>query len=198
VTASSARVDPDEVRYRNEFASVRSALDARPKLVVDLDLEVLWCCEQSPILLRRPMPLVLSEGKLAVGDEELGTELADFLGSVDTRVTRKLIRGKAKPHWVVMRAWKPSRLERAVCLVCSPSLPVRDVVESGLAEELKLTSAEVRVLREFAELKAPKDIARRLGVSLSTVRSHLKAIHAKAFVTTSTQLLRLIYTFCSD
>jgi DNA-binding CsgD family transcriptional regulator len=75
---------------------------------------------------------------------------------------------------------------------------MRDVVESGLAEELKLTSAEVRVLREFAELKAPKDIARRLGVSLSTVRSHLKAIHAKAFVTTSTQLLRLIYTFCSD
>jgi DNA-binding CsgD family transcriptional regulator len=191
-------VDLDEARYHDEFASVRSALDARPKLVVNLDREVLWCCEHSPIILRRPMPVVLRDGSLAAADEELEADLEDFLHDVDTRVTRRLIRGKAKPHWVVLRAWKSSRFERAVCLLCSPSLPMRDIVESGLADELNLTSAEVRVLREFAELRAPKDIAGRLSVSLSTVRSHLKAIHAKAFVTTSTQLLRLVYTFCSD
>jgi DNA-binding CsgD family transcriptional regulator len=53
------------------------------------------------------------------------------------------------------------------------------------------------VLKEFAELNSPKQIARDLGVSLSTVRSHLKQIHAKAAVTTSLQLLRLTHTFCS-
>ena len=68
---------------------------------------------------------------------------------------------------------------------------------SGLAGELKLTNAEVRVLKEFAELNPPKQIARDLGVSLSTVRSHLKQIHAKAEVTTSLQLLRLAHTYCS-
>jgi DNA-binding CsgD family transcriptional regulator len=198
VTTPSTLVDLDEARYHSEFVAVRSALDARPKLVVNLDREVLWCCEHSPIILRRPMPVVLRDGKLAAADEGLEADLEDFLHSLEMRVTRRLIREKAEPHWVVLRAWKSSQIERAACILCSPSLPMRDIVESGLADELNLTSAEVRVLREFAELKAPKDIAGRLSVSLSTVRSHLKAIHAKAFVTTSTQLLRLVYSFCSD
>ena len=62
----------------------------------------------------------------------------------------------------------------------------------------QLTNAEARVLKEFAELNSPKQIAADLGVSLSTVRSHLKQIHAKAAVTTSLQLLRLAHTFCSN
>ena len=84
-----------------------------------------------------------------------------------------------------------------MCVLASPSLPLQDIVECGLARELKLTQAEIRVLKEFAELNSPKQIARDLGVSLSTVRSHLKQIHAKASVTTSLQLLRLTHTYCS-
>jgi DNA-binding CsgD family transcriptional regulator len=77
-------------------------------------------------------------------------------------------------------------------------VPLLDIVGSGLARELKLTNAESRVLKEFAELNSPKRIASDLGVSLSTVRSHLKQIHAKASVTTSMQLLRLTHAFCSS
>jgi DNA-binding CsgD family transcriptional regulator len=96
-----------------------------------------------------------------------------------------------------VRAWKPLQWDRAVCVMATPSLAQEDVVGSGLARELNLTNAEARVLREFAELNSPKQIACNLGVSLSTVRSHLKQIHAKAAVTTSMQLLRLTHTFCS-
>lgn len=182
---------------RAQFAAAFEAHDPRPKLVVDYDQSVLWNCEQAPLLLDGPMPLCIRKGKLIVDDDELQSEFVDFLHNVGPHVERKLIRGKAKRHWAVLRAWKPSQWDRAVCVVAHPSLPLQDIAESGLAKELKLTRAEVRVLKEFAELSTPKQIARDLGVSLSTVRSHLKQIHAKACVTTSLQLLRLTNTYCS-
>lgn len=180
-----------------EFGSALDEFDHRPKLVVDHDQAVLWCCEDAARILDDPMPLYMRKSKLIVSDDELRAEFIEFLHAVGPRMERKLIRGKAERHWAVVRAWKPAGWDRAVCIVCSPSLPLRDVVESGLARELKLTRAETRVLKEFAELNSPKQIARKLDVSLSTVRSHLKTIHAKAAVSSSAQLLRLAHTFCS-
>jgi DNA-binding CsgD family transcriptional regulator len=194
-TAPPAEAIADECRA--EFAAAFEAFDPRPKIVVDYDQRVLWCCDDAPRLLAGPMPLCIRKDRLIVDDDELRQEFVEFLHNVGPEVQRKLIRGKAKRHWAVLRAWKPPHWERAVCVLANPSLPMQDIVECGLAGELKLTQAEVRVLKEFAELNSPKQIARDLGVSLSTVRSHLKQIHAKASVTTALQLLRLTHTFCS-
>jgi DNA-binding CsgD family transcriptional regulator len=182
---------------RAEFAAAFEAFDPRPKIVVDYDQRVLWCCDDAPRLLDGPMPLCIRKGKLIVDDDELRGEFVEFLHNVGPEIQRKLIRGKAKRRWAVLRAWKPAHWERAVCVLASPSLPLQDIVACGLARELNLTNAEIRVLKEFAELNSPKQIARDLGVSLSTVRSHLKQIHAKAAVTTSLQLLRLTHSYCS-
>jgi DNA-binding CsgD family transcriptional regulator len=195
--ASRTSIDVMAEECRAEFAAAFEAFDPRPKLVVDYDRRVLWCCDDAARLLDGPMPLCLRKGKLIVDDDDLRQELVEFLHNVGPDAQRKLIRGKVKRHWAVLRAWKPAHWERAVCILASPSLPLLDIVACGLADELKLTNAEVRVLKEFAELNSPKQIARDLGVSLSTVRSHLKQIHAKAGVTTSLQLLRLTHTFCS-
>lgn len=195
--ASALPVDDMAAECREQFAAAFEAHDPRPKLVVDHDQTVLWSCDNAERVLAGPMPLCIRKGKLIVDDDELQREFADFLHNVGPVTERKLIRGKAKRHWAVLCAWRPDQWERAVCLVASSSLPLQDIVASGLARELKLTNAEVRVLKEFAELSTPKQIARDLGVSLSTVRSHLKQIHAKASVTTSLQLLRLTHTYCS-
>jgi DNA-binding CsgD family transcriptional regulator len=180
-----------------EFGSALRHFDHRPKLVVDYDQTVLWCCDDAHEILRDPMPLCVKKGKLVLDEEDRRTEFAHFLHNVGPSAERTLIRGKAKRHWVVVRAWKPEDWDGAVCMLCTPSLPLCDVAESGLARELKLTKAEARVLTEFSELSSPKQIAEALGVSLSTVRSHLKTIHAKASVSSSGQLLRLAHTFCS-
>jgi DNA-binding CsgD family transcriptional regulator len=195
--ASSAPAEAMADECRAEFAAAFEAFDPRPKIVVDYDQRVLWCCDDAPRLLDGPMPLCIRKDKLIVDDDELRGEFVEFLHNLGPDIQRKLIRGKAKRHWAVLRAWKPAQWDRAVCVLASPSLPLEDIVGSGLAGELKLTQAEVRVLKEFAELNSPKQIARDLGVSLSTIRSHLKQIHAKASVTTSLQLLRLTHTYCS-
>ncbi len=195
--ASSAPAEVLAEEYRSEFAAAFEKLDQRPKIVVDYDQRVPWSCDMAPRLLDGPMPLCIRKDKLVVDDEELRQDFTEFLRDVGPDVQRKLIRGKSKRHWAVLRVWRPEHWDRAVCVLASPSLPFGDIERSGLARELKLTNAEVRVLRRFAELNPPKQIARELGVSLSTVRSHLKQIHAKAAVTTSLQLLRLTHSFCS-
>jgi DNA-binding CsgD family transcriptional regulator len=182
---------------RAEFQSALGKFDQRPKLVVDYDQTVIWCCEDTVRILRSPMPLCVRQGRLVIYDEDLRSDFVDFLHNVGPEVQRKLIRGRAERHWAVVRAWRPAGWEGVVCVLCTPSLPLRDVSESGLATDLKLTNAEARVLKEFSELSSPKQIAVALGVSLSTVRSHLKTIHAKASVSSSAQLLRLAHTYCS-
>lgn len=193
----SADGPPPAAVCRAEFGYALNEFDHRPKLVVDYDQAVLWCCDDTERILDSPMPLCIRAGKLIVDDDELRPEFLEFLHGVGPEMKRKLIRGKGSRHWAVVCAWKPAGWERAVCVLCNPSLPLRDIVESGLVRELRLTKAETRVLKEFAELNSPKQIARNLDVSLSTVRSHLKTIHAKAAVSSSAQLLRLAHTFCS-
>ena len=183
--------------YRAEFAAAFAALDPRPKIVVDDAQRVLWCCDNARRLLESPLPLSIRKGRLIV-DDALRPGFVEFLNKARPDVQRKLLRRPGQRHWALLCAWKPPRWHGAVCLLASPSRPLVDIVASGLAGELKLTNAEVRVLTEFAELNPPKQIARDLGVSLSTVRSHLKQIHAKAAVTTSLQLLRLTHTYCSS
>jgi DNA-binding CsgD family transcriptional regulator len=195
--AAAAPLPAMAAECRAEFAAAFEDFDMRPRIVVDYDQRVLWSCDNAARLLEGPMPLCIRKDKLIVDDDELRGEFVDFLHNVGPEMQRKLIRGKAKRHWAILRAWKPMHWDRAVCILATPSLPQQDIVGSGLARELKLTNAEARVLKEFAELNSPKQIARDLGVSLSTVRSHLKQIHAKAAVTTSLQLLRLTHTFCS-
>jgi DNA-binding CsgD family transcriptional regulator len=195
--ASRASAEAMAEECRTEFAAAFDAFDTRPRIVVDYEQRVLWSCDHAARLLDGPMPLCIRKGKLTVDDEELRGEFVEFLHTLGPEIQRKLIRGKAKRHWAMLRGWKPAHWDGAVCILASPSLPLLDIVGSGLAGELKLTQAEVRVLSAFAELNSPKQIARELGVSLSTVRSHLKQIHAKASVTTSLQLLRLTHTFCS-
>lgn len=183
--------------YRAHFASVLEDFDQRPRLVVDRGMQVLWNCENSPKMLVSPLPVQLDKGRLVAENAARQQEIAEFLSRVGREPERKLVRGASRRHWTMLRAWKTGGGNFAACIVFSPSLPHRGIEDSGLADELGLTRAEIRVLQEFAGLSSPREIALELGVSLSTVRSHLKRIHAKASVTSSVQLLRLTHTFCS-
>jgi len=197
--ASRAPADLTADECRAAFSTALDGFDCRPKLVIDCDQRVLWSCSNTARIIDGLMPLCVRKGKLAIDeDEDLRRDFVEFLHNAGPDVRRMLIRGKGKRHWAVVHAWKPAHWDSAVCALVSPSLPLLDVNASGLTGALKLTNAEARVLKEFAELNSPKQIAADLGVSLSTVRSHLKQIHAKAAVTTSLQLLRLAHTFCSN
>ena len=110
-----------------------------------------------------------------------------------------LLNGSEPGAWVLLRGWSQRLGEhRVVFLKCSPSWPLRDVASSGLVQDFGLTRSECAVLDEFARLAKPLQIAERLNISISTVRSHLKQIHTKMAVNSSVQLIGITRAYTDD
>ena len=172
------------------------AMDARPRVVIDRDRHVLWQSDNVPRLLAAPVPLHVADGRLDADTTAVANALADFVEDVGHECNSMLVRGKCRRHWAMVLAWSPPERSDRVCLLLNLSVPHRTVEDSGLAQSLRLTASEARVLDQFARLNSPREIAERMGVSLSTVRSHLKQIHSKAGVETGVQLAQLVRGYC--
>ena len=189
---SAADYDFDSI-----FEQRLGLVDARPRIVIDRDRRVLWRSDNAERLLSPPVPLHLSGGLLTTDAVTTSNALADFIDGVGSDCDSMLLRGESRKHWAMVLAWSPPDRPDDVCLLLNLSVPHRGVEESGLARTLKLTAAETRVLDRFARLNTPREIADKMGVSLSTVRSHLKQIHSKAGVESAVQLTQLVRGFCS-
>ena len=188
--------DP-ELTYDRYVHSFHGAADARPRLVLDRHCTVLWHGPDAARLLGDLIPLRLAKGRL-VAESTAGDEaLAQFIECIGTDCDRLLLRSADRRHWAMIQAWSPRDREDLVCAVVNLSVPCRTVQESGLAKILGLTATESRVLDEFARLRAPKEIADALSISLSTVRSHLKQVHSKAGVSSAVHLARLVSGYCT-
>jgi DNA-binding CsgD family transcriptional regulator len=148
-------------------------------------------------LLTPPLPVRLEEKGLSFDPHIQVDHIRGFFDGLGEGMECCLVRGEDKRTWVLMRALRLSEPEGAIGISCDLSKPCLGAVESGLAQELRLTPTEARVLDLFAELQSPREIAATLEISLATVRSHLKQIYAKASVESGVQLLQLIRSYCA-
>ena len=174
------------------FARRARAADRSPRLLIDADRNVLWQSPDAERLLQPPLPLWLKGGRVhAAGGSGPNTWPA-FIEHIGEEGDRLLLTGKAASSWVLLRGWAERFGEhRLIFLKCAMSWPFRDVASSGLAKDFGLTRSECAVLDEFARLAKPDQIAERLNISVSTVRSHLKQIHTKMSVNSGVHLLRI-------
>jgi len=65
-----------------------------------------------------------------------------------------------------------------------------------MAQAFGLTRAECRVVDALAMMEAPSQIAERLGVSVHTIRTHVRRIYAKLAVRSQMQFMRLTMAYC--
>ena len=186
-----------QTEFFDEFERMLGTVDARPRVVIDRDMRVVWQSDNAAELLSAPVPLHISAGTVAADTRAANAALSDFIHNLNGDCNSVLLRGQSRRHWAMVLGWCPRENPDLVCLLVSLSVPHRGVEESGLARALRLTAAETRVLDQFARLNSPREIAERMNVSLSTVRSHLKQIHSKAGVETAVQLTQLVRGFCS-
>jgi DNA-binding CsgD family transcriptional regulator len=193
---ASTRTRYDELDYRKCIGEVLADLDRRAKVVIRPDLQLLWQSDGAEDILVEPSPVVLKDGKLCFPCSNQVNGAHEFLESVDHTPSQHLLRGRAKGHWALLRAWALPLRHRAIAVVCSLSVPCRRLADSDLPEKLNLTRSETSVLDSFVRLHTPRDIAEQLGISVGTVRSHLKQIYSKAEVESAVQLLRLTSEFC--
>jgi DNA-binding CsgD family transcriptional regulator len=183
--------------FDSEFEGMLGSIDNRPRVVIDRDRWLLWCSHSAELLLAPPVPLRLSGGRLVTDATTTATALTEFVEGVGQDCDSILLRGESRKHWAMVIAWSPGEFPDEVHMLLNLSVPHRSVADSGLARALRLTAAETRVLDQFARLNSPREIAVQMGISLSTVRSHLKQIHSKAGVETAVQLTQLVRGFCS-
>ena len=197
VAVNSIEADACRPLFDEQFETMLGLVDARPRLIITRDQRVLWRSDNAAALLTAPVPLQINDGKLSADSPSATASLAEFIEGISGDCASVLLRGQSRRHWAMLLGWSPQAEHDAICLLVSLSIPHRGVAESGLARALRLTSAETRVLDQFARLNSPREIAERMNVSLSTVRSHLKQIHSKAGVETAVQLTQLVRGFCS-
>jgi DNA-binding CsgD family transcriptional regulator len=174
------------------FARRARAADRSPRLLIDGDRNVLWQSPDAERLLQPPLPLWLKGGRVHAGGGSGPKTWPAFIENTGEEGDRLLLTGKAASSWVLLRGWAERFDEhRLIFLKCAMSWPFRDVASSGLAKDFGLTRSECAVLDEFARLAKPDQIAERLNISVSTVRSHLKQIHTKMSVNSGVHLLRI-------
>lgn len=174
------------------FSRQANAVDRNPRVMIDGHCNVLWQSVHAERLLQPPMPLTIKGGKVHASGGRGRRSWPAFIENLGEDGERLLLNGKAPETWVLVRGWA-ARLggHRLVFLTCALSWPLRSVVGCGLAKDFGLTKSECAVLDEFARLARPQEIADRLDISLSTVRSHLKQVHTKMSVNSSVQLMRI-------
>lgn len=174
------------------FARRTATFDHSPRIVIDGHCNVLWQSPQAERLLRPPLPLWIRAGKLHADGGATNKAWPSFVENVGGEGERLLLTGRNGGSWVLVRGWGEWHGEqRLVFIKCALSLPLRTVASSGLSKDFGLTRSECAVLDEFATLAKPDEIGERLRISVSTVRSHLKQIHAKMSVNSSVQLLHI-------
>ena len=171
--------------------------DPSPKILIDEECNALWCSADAERLLQPPLPLSIRGGRLIASSAGRGRSWTSFIDELGEDNGRLLLTGPGATTWVLVTGCAERHEgHRLIFLKCAMSWPFRDVTSSGLSEDFGLTRSESAVLNEFARLKKPAQIAEELEISVSTVRSHLKQIHAKMAVNSGVQLLRITRAYC--
>ena len=183
-------------RAIEHFSRRARAADRSPRLLIDSQCNVLWQSPDADRLLQPPLPLWIKGGRVHAPSGSGGGSGSKtwpaFIEHVGEDGERLLLTGKTAATWVLLRGWAERFGEhRLIFVKCALSWPFRDVASSGLAKDFGLTKSECAVLDEFAHLAKPDQIAERLNISVSTVRSHLKQIHTKMSVNSGVHLLRI-------
>lgn len=178
------------------FSQSATAADCSPRVMIDGHCNVQWQTAHAERLLQPPLPLWIKGGKVHAAGTSGGTSWPSFIENLGAESGRLLLNGTAPGAWVLVRGWA-ARFggHRLVYLTCVLSWPLRDVASCGLAQDFGLTRSECAVLDEFARLAKPNEIAERLDISISTVRSHLKQIHTKLSVNSNVQLMRMVRAY---
>lgn len=171
----------------------------RPRVLIDTQCQILDKSAHLHDQLCPPLPLQCDQDRIKIVGQNNLKLFENFMEQLGAETRRLLLTNGDGVDWVLVsgRALKFGD-ERSFLLDCALSRPLRSVEAAGLADDFGLTRTECAVLDKFALLQRPRHISAQLGISVSTVRSHLKQIHTKLGVHSSVQLLQLTRAYCDS
>lgn len=190
-------------RSQEELANVKALLDAMPlgMMVVDDD-EVKVANRAARSLLDEGNAMRVRNGRLHGATQRADTDLRDAvhqaLSGTDQPVGVILPLDHAEPIRAVIRRLhaKSARMlgtpsEAVALYVTDPRKPL-ETPQEILQRLFGLTAREAAVLQILAEGQDANAVAARLGVGITTVRSHIKHIKGRIGVSRQAELVRLV------
>lgn len=170
------------------------ATGAGAKAVIDRERRIAWANSAATALLKTPLPVTIGNGFLAF---EAGVSAChEWLGRVGPQPLRHFVCGASVGSWVVINAYSRqldgSEVVLAEFTLSHPPLRART---SGMSAQFGLTPAECDIIDALVRLEGPNEIAVRMGVSINTVRTHIRRLFGKLSVNSQVQLIRIATAF---
>ena len=164
------------------LAAVLDELDYGILLLVDGGCRVANVNHKASIELDDDHPLRLARGML---EARLPADAAPFRNAVDAAFNQGLRRlltvgeGRRQISLSIVPLSGAEDGSAAVLVILGKSAVCEALSISGFCRSHGLTSSEAQVLAELSGGKSPKEIARHLGVAITTVRTHIQNTRAK-------------------
>lgn len=159
-----------------------------PMLLIDAQAQVLHANRLARADLAREHPLLLTGDTLRARETHDVLPLAEALHDAQVRGLRKLLTlSRGSSHAVTLsvvplghvQAFVAPGQPLPVLLILGKRQVCSDLLVHGYARSNGLTPAESAVLRHLCDGTQPTEIAKALGVAISTVRSQISSIRAK-------------------
>lgn len=165
-----------------------------PSIIVTLDLTIAWANRAATTLLDSGSPLCRVAGRLACVDKALTADLRRFVEGLDGKPSVWACPTDGEAHLLVRgEALRPARAEPAAALFLVPTATTpEEHLWADLGEVFGLTPAETAIVKRFIAGERADEMAEALGVTIETVRTHIRRIYAKLGINSREQLFSLV------
>jgi DNA-binding CsgD family transcriptional regulator len=173
--------------------------------LVDPQARIRYRNRRAEVLLTQRDVVQCVSGKLvlnAPGAPRLADLLAGFSGptTVDAAQTRVALKGANGTLWLARIGTRPcgaAQTNGTVAIVLGEAVVDLESAAALVSDVFALTQAERRALPALLKLGRVRQVAHAFGVSVTTIRSHLKNIYAKTATRRRNELFKLVARFAS-
>lgn len=164
-----------------EILSCWTRLDGKPRLMIKRDGSLVACSQDVPELIRQHEFFYLDRGKIRVTNDKAKAAFARlFEHPHKSAETFLLPRAGGEGHWIV-RASGSGNDVLFIMLQEATFDHVADLPDLG--EAFGFTKAESQIVRDMYRGSTPQAIADNYGISIHTVRAHVRRCYDKLQIT---------------
>ncbi|MGA0600523.1 helix-turn-helix transcriptional regulator [Caulobacter sp. KR2-114] len=167
-----------------------------PTIIVGRDLEILWENQAAIALLDAGRHFARAAGRVAPADKGQLAGFQSFLSDLGDACAAWACRSADGGHVLVRAdAVSPPDADPATVLTVYPATASRTSAWADLGEIFGLTPAEAGIAKRLVGGDRAEAMAREMGISPETVRTHIRRIYSKLSVGSREELFSALDPF---
>lgn len=179
-------------RYLSAWAETHSA----PLALVSLDQKLIWANSLAAAVFAAGEPLTVRDGVLTAADKVQAQALRSFFEGLGDASDAWIIKSEdGAPTIIRAHVLHAADGTHAIAINLFSTEPAQRYVWTDFGQAFRLTRAEVEVAKRILEGSAADEAAEKLGVSVETVRTHIRSLYGKLSINSRERLFAMISPF---